>query len=159
MLRHSLVWATRLTLTGLNQDEDVVHAHSQYQERDHLHDNKCGSHTAETKYTDGAHHRCENDQHSWGNIVILVCKIDLDCLNNFIQNEKIFKKKYLFMLFFVKMSDIGWWPIPIQVNKVFLFLLKNTLFVLIFINLKVFFSVLFYSLNKKETSNIYFTLF
>lgn len=72
MLRYCLVGATRLALTGLNQDEDVVHAHSQYQERDHFHDNECGSHAAETEDTDGAHHRCENDQHSWGNILISV---------------------------------------------------------------------------------------
>lgn len=98
MLRYCLVGATRLTLTGLNQDEDVVHAHSQYKERDHLHDNECGSHAAETEDTDGAHHRCENDQHSWGNIINIStqCKIYRGGLNNFIQ------KRFIYLFFLLK---------------------------------------------------------
>lgn len=58
------LWGSETYLVGLDQDEDVVHPHSQHKERDDFYHNKGEGDPNVAEDAQGAGHRAQHDQDS-----------------------------------------------------------------------------------------------
>ena len=64
MLTHTNTHSLSLYLKGLDQDEDVVHAHSQHQEGDDLDDDQRGRLTHKAEEPQAGGHRQQHNHHT-----------------------------------------------------------------------------------------------
>lgn len=64
MFSDGLIGPARLALAALHQNEDVVDAHRQHQEGDHLHDDEGGGHARVPEHAHRARHGRQHNQHT-----------------------------------------------------------------------------------------------